>query len=72
MRLATLRTEDVTVAARVEGNVVTRLDGFADVGAVLRSGALEQVAEAAGVTEAFDESKLDPVIVDEELARLAD
>lgn len=63
MRLATLRTEDGTVAARVEGNVVTRLDGFADVGAVLRSGALEQVAEAAGVTEAFDESKLAPVIV---------
>ncbi|MBK0420303.1 fumarylacetoacetate hydrolase family protein [Leucobacter sp. CSA1] len=65
MRLATLRIDEsgTTVAVRVDGDAVTRLDGFDDVGAVLRAGALEQVSSLGGRQEALDETKLAPVVV---------
>ena len=46
MRLATIRTGDGTHAARVEGDTLVELD-YADVGALLRSGA-DALARAAG------------------------
>ena len=36
MRLATLRTDSGTVAARIDGDQATEIPGFADVGALLR------------------------------------
>ncbi len=65
MRLATLRIDEsgATVAVRVDGDAVTRLEGFEDVGAVLRSGALEQAASTAGQQEPLDETRLASVIV---------
>lgn len=67
MRLATLRTTEngqtSTVAVRVDGDLITLLDEFADVGEVLRAGALDRVASMTGAQEALDETRLAPVVL---------
>ena len=67
MRLLTLRTkngtETGTVAVRQDGETLTEIDGFADVGALLKDSAWEAKAKAAnGTTHALDGADLAPVV----------
>ncbi|ONK09883.1 fumarylacetoacetate hydrolase family protein [Streptomyces sp. MP131-18] len=62
MRLATMRLPGgATTAVRVDGGTATEL-GFADVGALLRAGALDHAATAAGREHAFERADLAPVV----------
>lgn len=47
MRLATLRTDSGTIAARIDGDRATEISGFADVGALLRDPEWRARAEEA-------------------------
>ncbi|BCW43326.1 fumarylacetoacetate hydrolase family protein [Arthrobacter sp. StoSoilB5] len=67
MRLLTLRTETAagkgTVAVRQDGDTLTEIDGFADVGALLADPAWEEKATAAnGATHALDGADLAAVV----------
>lgn len=67
MRLLTLRTETPTgkgtVAVRQDGQTLTEIPGFADVGALLADPAWEQKAKAAnGATHAADGADLAAVV----------
>lgn len=67
MRLLTLRTGNATgtstVAVRQDGDTLTEIDGFADVGALLRSADWEAIARnAAGATHPLEGSDLDAVV----------
>ncbi|WP_416403565.1 fumarylacetoacetate hydrolase family protein [Arthrobacter sp. LFS091] len=67
MRLLTLRTETATgkgtVAVRQDGDTLTEIDGFADVGALLADPAWETTAKAAnGATHALDGADLAAVV----------
>lgn len=67
MRLLTLRTGNATgtstVAVRQDGDTLTEIDGFADVGALLRSADWEAIARnAAGATHPLEGADLDAVV----------
>jgi len=67
MRLLTLRTkngtETGTVAVRQDGETLTEIDGFADVGALLKDSAWESIAAAAnGATHPAEGADLAPVV----------
>ena len=69
MRLLTLRTnngtgtENSTVAVRQDGDTLTEIEGFADVGALLRTDGWEATAKAAaGATHALDGADLGAVV----------
>ena len=67
MRLLTLRTDNGTttgtVAVRQDGDTLTEIDGFADVGELLRSSDWEATAKAAnGATHPADGADLDAVV----------
>ncbi|MHA7292006.1 fumarylacetoacetate hydrolase family protein [Arthrobacter sp. MDT3-24] len=63
MRLLTLRTENGTKAVRQDGDTLTEIDGFADVGALLKDSAWETIAAAAsGATHPLEGADLDAVV----------
>ena len=63
MRLLTLRTPDGTKAVRQDGGTLTEIDGFTDVGALLKDSAWEEKAAAAsGATHALEGADLAPVV----------
>lgn len=63
MKLLTLRTENGTVAVRQDGDTLTEIDGFTDVGVLLASDSWEQTAaEANGATHAADGADLAAVV----------
>ncbi|MDQ0077680.1 fumarylacetoacetate hydrolase family protein [Arthrobacter oryzae] len=67
MRLLTLRTGtgtgQNTVAVRQDGDTLTEIDGFADVGALLRTEGWESIAAAAnGATHPYDGADLAAVV----------
>jgi len=63
MRLLTLRTAEGTKAVRQDGGTLTEIDGFADVGALLRSENWEATAKAAnGATRPLDGADLAAVV----------
>lgn len=64
MRLLTLRTGNgTTKAVRQDGDTLTEINGFADVGELLRTGDWEATAKAAnGGTHAADGADLDAVV----------
>ncbi|WP_284981158.1 fumarylacetoacetate hydrolase family protein [Arthrobacter sp. efr-133-TYG-118] len=64
MRLLTLRTSaGTTTAVRQDGNTLTEIDGFSDVGALLQEPAWAAIAEAAhGATHAYDGADLAAVV----------
>ncbi|BCW34417.1 2-hydroxyhepta-2,4-diene-1,7-dioate isomerase [Arthrobacter sp. StoSoilA2] len=63
MRLLTLRTAEGTKAVRQDGDTLTEIPGFADVGALLADPAWETIAKAAnGATHALDGADLAAVV----------
>ena len=63
MRLLTLRTGNGTKAVRQDGDTLTEIDGFADVGELLRSADWEATAKAAkGATHPLEGANLDAVV----------
>ncbi|SDL25100.1 acylpyruvate hydrolase [Arthrobacter sp. ov407] len=63
MRLLTLRTDNGTKAVRQDGDTLTEIDGFADVGELLRSSDWEATAKAAkGATHQAEGADLDAVV----------
>ncbi|WP_314195805.1 fumarylacetoacetate hydrolase family protein [uncultured Arthrobacter sp.] len=65
MRLLTLRLPEgtSTVAVRQNGDTLTEIDGFADVGALLKESAWESIAQAAnGATHPLDGADLEAVV----------
>ncbi len=62
MRLTTLRLPGRTAAARVDGDRAVELAGYADVGEVLRRGALADVATAPGPDHDLAGADLAPVV----------
>ena len=63
MRLLTLRTENGTKAVRQDGDTLTEIEGFADVGALLQDPAWEEKAAAAsGATHPLEGADLDAVV----------
>ncbi|TAP41791.1 fumarylacetoacetate hydrolase family protein [Arthrobacter sp. S39] len=63
MRLLTLRTPVGTTAVRQDGDTLTEIPGFADVGALLQDPAWETTAAAAnGATHALGGADLAPVV----------
>ncbi|HLS73762.1 MAG TPA: fumarylacetoacetate hydrolase family protein, partial [Actinomycetaceae bacterium] len=62
MRLTTLRLPGRTTAARVDGDRAVELAGYADVGEVLRRGALADVATAPGPDHDLAGADLAPVV----------
>ncbi|GAA4043805.1 fumarylacetoacetate hydrolase family protein [Arthrobacter methylotrophus] len=63
MRLLTLRTTEGTTAVRQDGNTLTEIDGFSDVGALLQDPAWASIARAAnGATHAYDGADLAAVV----------
>jgi len=63
MRLLTLRTPDGTKAVRQDGDALVEIEGFGDVGELLRSPDWEQLAAAAsGPRHALDGADLAPVV----------
>lgn len=63
MRLSTIHWNGATAAARVEGERLVVLDGFADVGDVLRAGPPAAVAALEGPTIDADAAPYAPVIL---------
>ncbi len=63
MKLATIRINGTTRAARVDGALATVIEEFADVGAILASDALARVARVTGPTLPVDELDFAPVVV---------
>jgi acylpyruvate hydrolase len=63
MRLLTLRTSEGTTAVRQDGETLTEIDGFTDVGALLKDPSWETIAKAAtGATHALAGADLDAVV----------
>jgi acylpyruvate hydrolase len=63
MRLLTLRTENGTKAVRQDGTTLTEIDGFADVGELLKDASWEAIATAAsGATHPLAGADLDAVV----------
>jgi acylpyruvate hydrolase len=63
MKLLTLRTSAGTRAVRQDGDILTEIDGFSDVGALLQDPAWASIAEAAnGATHAYDGADLAAVV----------
>ena len=62
MRLTTLRLPGRTAAARVDGDRAVELTGYADVGEVLRRGALADAATAPGPDHDLAGADLAPVV----------
>ncbi|MGY4544290.1 acylpyruvate hydrolase [Arthrobacter sp. UYNi723] len=63
MRLLTLRTETGTKAVRQDGDILTEIDGYADVGALLQDPAWETTAKTAnGTTHPSEGADLAPVV----------
>lgn len=62
MKLATLRLDGRTIAARVDGPSATEIEGYDDVGQLLRRGGLEAAAGASGPTHDLATADLAPVI----------
>ncbi|RGE19304.1 fumarylacetoacetate hydrolase family protein [Leucobacter sp. wl10] len=63
MKLATIRVDGSTRAARIDGELATVLEDFADVGAVLASDGLSRAAEATGRTLPAADLDFAPVVV---------
>lgn len=61
MRLATIRLGETTAAVRIEGDTAVET-GFADVGALLRAGALDVAASADGARHDSTAVDLAPVV----------
>jgi acylpyruvate hydrolase len=59
MKLATLRVDAATVAARIDDNAATEITGFADVGQLLATDGWRLIAETAG-GRSWELSDLDP------------
>ena len=63
MKLLTLRTSEGTKAVRQDGDTLTEIDGFSDVGALLKEAAWETTAKAAnGATHPLDGADLAAVV----------
>jgi acylpyruvate hydrolase len=63
MRLLTLRTSAGTTAVRQDGDILTEIDGFTDVGQLLRTAGWEETARAAsGATRPLDGADLAAVV----------
>lgn len=63
MRLLTLRTSEGTTAVRQDGDTLTEIDGFTDVGTLLQDPAWEVIAKAAtGATHRSESADLAPVV----------
>jgi acylpyruvate hydrolase len=63
MRLLTLRTSEGTTAVRQDGDTLTEIEGFADVGELLRTAGWEETAKAAnGATHPLDGADLAAVV----------
>ena len=63
MKLATLRTDGTTTAARLDGDTYTEIAGYADVGALLAQPDWHDIAAAAeGVQRKADAVELDTVV----------
>src|SRR5579872_4338554 len=62
MKLLTFRTASTTKAARVEGNFVVELP-FTDVGAILRSGAIDVAQTLSGPRHLLDDLELSPPVL---------
>ena len=62
MRLTTLRLPGRTAAARVDGDRAVELTGYADVGEVLRRGALADAATAPGPDHDLAGADLAPIV----------
>lgn len=64
MRLATIRTQETTIAARVEAeNSATPIEGYVNVGALLQEDNWREIAEnASGDAITFDAKDLDAVV----------
>jgi acylpyruvate hydrolase len=67
MKLLTLRLSNegttATKAVRQDGDILTEIDGFADVGALLKDSSWEAIAKAAaGATHPLDGADLDAVV----------
>ncbi len=63
MRLLTLRTENGTKAVRQDGETLTEIDGFTDVGALLKDPSWETIAKSAtGATHPLAGADLDAVV----------
>ncbi|MBE4720336.1 fumarylacetoacetate hydrolase family protein [Pseudarthrobacter sp. AB1] len=63
MRLLTLRTSEGTTAVRQDGDTLTEIPGFTDVGALLKDPAWESIAKAAtGTTHPAKGADLAPVV----------
>lgn len=63
MKLATLRTHDGTIAARLDGDVLTEIPGHADVGALLANENWREIARnATGSRHRVDEAELETVV----------
>jgi acylpyruvate hydrolase len=63
MRLLTLRTENGTKAVRQDGDTLTEIDGFANVGELLNTAGWEETAKAAsGATHPAEGADLDAVV----------
>ncbi|MEU9094986.1 fumarylacetoacetate hydrolase family protein [Streptomyces sp. NPDC087901] len=63
MKLATVRTLDGTAGARVDGEVLTEIPGYADIGTLLREENWREIAgNATGRRRRVDETELDAVV----------
>lgn len=64
MRLATIRSNGTTIAARVESeNTATPIEGFANVGDLIKDSNWKEIAEkASGDTVTFEPTDLDAVV----------
>lgn len=65
MKLATLRTNGATTAARLDGGTFTEIEGYADVGALLAQESWRKIAQdASGAQHSASEAQLETLVTD--------
>jgi acylpyruvate hydrolase len=65
MKLATLRSNGATTAARLDGEVFTEIAGYADLGALLGQENWQQIAkDASGPQHPASEAELETIVAD--------
>ena len=65
MKLATLRTNGTTTAARLDGEVFTEIEGYPDLGALLAEENWQQIAaDASGPTHPAAGAELETIVAD--------
>ncbi|MDK6389994.1 hypothetical protein QP189_12435, partial [Staphylococcus lugdunensis] len=65
MKLATLRTDGATTAARLDGEVFTEIEGYPDLGALLGQENWQQLAkQASGPEHPAAEAELETIVAD--------